>query len=239
VTAISPGGFATIYGSNFASDGTVRTLLPSDFVNGNLPTKLAGVCVQVGGLPAFVTLVVPGQVNFQVPNVPVDSTVNVQVVTDCGGPNEQKSPAVAVATKAATPEVLYWVASASGKNPIIAVNAVTYSYIGAVGLIPGVSFAPAKPGDILTLYGISFGPTAPPVAPGAPPPAIASTTNVAGVKFGSSTITALYSGLSQGSAGLYQLNIQVPAGLADGDYPVVLTLGTSSTPTGGYITVKN
>jgi hypothetical protein len=38
---------------------------------------------------------------------------------------------------------------------------------------------------------------------------------------------------------LYQSNIRVPAGLADGDYPISLRLGSFVTPSGGYITVKN
>jgi len=161
------------------------------------------------------------------------------VITDCGGLNEQKSAAAAVATQAATPQFLYWVAKGDGKSPIVAVNAITFQYVAAAGLIPGVNFQPAKPGDFLTLYGISFGPTVPAVAPGAPPPAIANTINTASVKFGEVSVSPLYSGMSQGSAGLYQLNIQVPAGLPDGDYPVVLTLGSFSTPAGAYITVKN
>jgi uncharacterized protein (TIGR03437 family) len=35
------------------------------------------------------------------------------------------------------------------------------------------------------------------------------------------------------------MNIQVPAGLADGNYPLILTLGTFSTPTGAYLTIQN
>ena len=51
--------------------------------------------------------------------------------------------------------------------------------------------------------------------------------------------SVLYAGVSPGTAGLYQLNIRVPAGLADGDYPISLRLGGFVTPSGGYITVKN
>ena len=49
----------------------------------------------------------------------------------------------------------------------------------------------------------------------------------------------LYAGVSPGIAGLYQSNIRVPDGLADGDYPISLRLGGFVTPSGGYITVKN
>jgi uncharacterized protein (TIGR03437 family) len=150
-------------------------------------------------------------------------------------------PAISAPTLAATPEFLFWVKNATGTNPVIAVNAVTGAYVGAAGLIPGVSFAPAKPGDYLTIYGISFGATNPAVAPGAAPSAIAPVAN-ATVTFGTSPLPAanlIYVGVSPGTAGLYQVNIQVPAGLADGDYPLTLNLGSFSTPMGAYLTVKN
>ena len=53
------------------------------------------------------------------------------------------------------------------------------------------------------------------------------------------TSAVFYAGVSPGTAGLYQLNIQVPNSIADGNYPLVLTLGTFTTPAGGFITVKN
>src|ERR1035437_1752537 len=49
----------------------------------------------------------------------------------------------------------------------------------------------------------------------------------------------VYAGVSPGTAGLYQSNIRVSAGLADGYYPISLRLGGFVTPSGGYITVKN
>jgi uncharacterized protein (TIGR03437 family) len=62
------------------------------------------------------------------------------------------------------------------------------------------------------------------------------------VTLGTTTLDAsavFYAGVSPGTAGLYQLNIQVPNSIADGDYPLVLTLGTFATPAGGFLTVKN
>ena len=48
VTRISPGGFASVYGSNFAAPGTSRAVQAGDLVNGNLPTNLGGICVLAG-----------------------------------------------------------------------------------------------------------------------------------------------------------------------------------------------
>jgi uncharacterized protein (TIGR03437 family) len=241
VTAISPGGFASLYGINFAPAGTSRQVQGADLVNGVLPTSLAGVCVQVDGQAAFLTYVSPGQVNIQVPAVHVGANVQVQVTTGCGSATPVVGPAISVPTLAATPEFLFWLKNSTGANPVIAVNAVTGAYVGATGLIPGVAFTPAKPGDYLTIYGISFGATNPAIAPGAAPSAIAPVAN-ASMTLGTNPLPAaslIYVGVSPGTAGLYQVNIQVPAGLADGDYPLTLNLGSFSTPAGAYLSVKN
>jgi uncharacterized protein (TIGR03437 family) len=193
-------------------------------------------------VPAYLTYVGATQVNFQVPNVPVGTSANVVVIANCGGSNPTPTVAVAVPVQAATPEFLYWVKNASGINPVIAVNAVTGAYVGATGLIAGVNFVPAKPGDYLTIYGVSFGATNPAIPPGAASASIASVTNTPSAMLGATALTTanlLYVGVSPGTAGLYQVNIQVPAGLADGDYPLALTLGTFATPAGAYLTIQN
>ncbi len=61
------------------------------------------------------------------------------------------------------------------------------------------------------------------------------------ITFGGVTLSAaevLYVGLSQ-FAGLYQVNIQVPAGLADGDQPLVITVGGVASPANAFVTVQN
>jgi uncharacterized protein (TIGR03437 family) len=44
--------------------------------------------------------------------------------------------------------------------------------------------------------------------------------------------------LSPGFAGLYQVAIQVPASMADGDYPLVATVAGASSPDGVILSVK-
>ena len=41
------------------------------------------------------------------------------------------------------------------------------------------------------------------------------------------------------NGGVVSVNIQGPAGLADGDYPLSLNVNGVSTPAGAYLTVKN
>jgi uncharacterized protein (TIGR03437 family) len=193
------------------------------------------------GKPGFLTYVSPTQINLQVPAISVGTNVDVQVVANCGISNEMRSPAVAVRAEAASPEFLYWVYNADGRNPVVAVNSLTGANVGASGLIPGLTFAPAKPGDYLTIYAISFGPTNPSFAPGSPPSSTATTTNAPGVTMGSVTLNqadVLYAGVSPGIAGLYQLNVHVPANMPDGDQPLTLTLGSFKTPSVGFVTVR-
>jgi uncharacterized protein (TIGR03437 family) len=94
---------------------------------------------------------------------------------------------------------------------LYAVN--TGAYIGAAGLIPGATFTPAAPGEILTIYGVSFGPTNPATVPGTPPSGAAQSVYTAVVTLGTATLNGsavFYAGVSPGTAGLYQLNIQIP-----------------------------
>ena len=237
VTQISSGGFATIFGTNFAPAGTFATA-PA----GAWPTLLGGVCVSVNGVPAYITFASPTQINFQVPTIPSNTTVNVQVRSNCGASDERQSAVQSVSTLDATPEFLYWIKNANGKNPVVAVDAVSGAYIGASGLVQGAVFTPAKPGEILTIYGVSFGPTSPAAVPGTPPTAAAQSIYTSSVTLGTLTLdpaAVYYAGVSPGTAGLYQLNIQIPTTIADGDYPLVLNLGQFATPAGGFITVKN
>ena len=239
--SIAPNGLITIYGSNLASPGTARSVASSDYANGKLPTKLAGICVQVGALLAPVFQVYPTQLTVQVPGVAIGSDVSITVLRNCGDASEAKSAPQTVSVKAAAPEFFYFKLSADGKNPIAAQNAVTGDRIGAVDLIPGVPFVPAKPNDYLTLYGTGFGLTTPSFEAGQVPDGVASTVGKAHVTFGGQTLpdaAVLYAGVTPGSPGLYQLNMQVPADTLDGDYAITLSIAGNSSPAGGYITVK-
>jgi hypothetical protein len=66
VETASPNATFSIFGQNFATLGTNRRVLPPDFVNGLMPTKLAGVCVLFGNQRAPISLVTASQLNVQV-----------------------------------------------------------------------------------------------------------------------------------------------------------------------------
>ena len=59
---VAPGGIATIFGSDLASDVAPATALP-------LPYGLNGTTVDIGGQPAPLYFVSPTQINFVVPTL--------------------------------------------------------------------------------------------------------------------------------------------------------------------------
>src|SRR5260370_25571747 len=107
--------------------------------------------------------------------------------------------------------------------------------------VPGAR--PAKPGDIVSLFGTGLGATSLAVAPGALARGIAHVTTtpvtvtIGGVTLASSDV--FYAGLSPTSiSGLYQLNVRIPASTPDGDIPVTVSIGGMQSPSGATIPVK-
>ena len=245
VTSLSSNAYVMVRGSNFAPTGTSHVLGSGDLDNGNLPTQLAGVCVTIGGASALITYVSPNQINLVTPDVPGNTTVNVQVTAGCDTATPLTSNLMPASTQASTPEFFYWVYNPNGQNPVVAVDNTTGAYVGAASLsqtFPNLTFTPASPGEILDIYGASFGPTNPSFDPGVAPTTAAQVTVTPVVTLGPITMNGadvLYAGVSPGTAGLYQLSIRVPAGLPDGDNPLVMTIDGISSAAGAFLTVKN
>jgi uncharacterized protein (TIGR03437 family) len=58
------------------------------------------------------------------------------------------------------------------------------------------------------------------------------------VKIGTTPATVYGAALAPGYAGLYQVAIQIPASLANGDYPVVASISGVESPSATMITVQ-
>jgi len=238
VTALAVNSIASIFGSQFAPAGTALQIGPSDLVDGKVPTVFGGVCVLFGTQRAPIFAVYSNQINLQVPQVGPGS-VNVQVITQCDTQQAQNSATVTVQVQPAAPEFFYFTHTSNGHNAIAALNALTGAYIGAPGLISGGNFTPANPGDYLTLYATGFGDTNPSFAPGELPNTQAQITSPFTISFGGVTLDPsdiLYVGVTQ-NAGVYQVNIQVPANIPPGDQALIITIGGAASSSGGYITV--
>ena len=222
-SGIVPNAWLTIKGANLS---TVTDNWNNSVVNGVLPTTLDGVTVKVGGQFAYISFISPGQINAVAPNITAGSAA-VTVTNSVG-----ISPAVNFTAQIFGPAFFQW------GNYVVATRQ-DYSYAVKNGTFPGTTTVPAKPGDVLILWGTGFGPTNPPAPVGVAVPAgsYPAANNVT-VTIGGVNATVYGTALASGSAALFQVAIQVPTTLANGDYPLVATVNGSSSPTSTLITVQ-
>ncbi len=237
VTSISPDGIFTIFGTQLAAAKVALT--GSDIVNNELPTNLGGTCVESGTAKWGLFYVSPTQINVIAEQLPASGTAPVTVVTGCGTANEVSSPAMNVPVAAVSPEFLYFLENTNGQNPVAAIDAITYAYIGAPGLISGATFTPAKAGELITAFGVGWGPTTPSNQPGTVASAAATLSSTYSFSLGGAPVDVQYAGLSPTFAGLYQVNFTVPSGLSAGNQPLVLKVDGVSTSATAYIDVSN
>lgn len=223
---LSAGTYFSIYGSNLAPAGTAMTWSNS-IVNGQLPNKLAGVSVSVGGTPGYLSYVSPGQINVLAPNLGAGPTA-VTVTTSAGTsePYIMTAPALQPAFFELT-----------GTSYVVATD-TNYNPLASNGTIPGRTTVPARPGEIIILWGTGFGPTTPAAPAGQVVPPNSYSVNGVTVAVGSVQANVLATALSQGLAGVYQVAITVPSSLANGDYPIVATVGGVQSPSGVNLTVQ-
>jgi uncharacterized protein (TIGR03437 family) len=111
-----------------------------------------------------------------------------------------------------------------------------YDIIGPAGSSLGYATVAAKAGDVVELFGVGFGPTTPAVPAGQAFSGAAATTNPVQVTIGDRKVTPSFAGLS--AAGLYQINVKIPAGLGSGDLPLVATAGGVQTQPGVVISLR-
>jgi len=221
---IVPGSWLTIQGSNLA---TVTDTWDKAIANGKLPTTLDGVSVNIGSQQAFVQFISPGQINAVAPNVGA-GPVPVTVTTANG-----TSAALTATVVAQSPAFFLWPNSqpvSTRQDNSLAVKDGTFA---------GATTVAAKPGDVLILWGTGFGPTTPAVAGGIQVPSdqLYNCSPVT-IALGSASPPVFGCALSPGFAGLYQVAIQVPSTMADGDYAIKATVNGASSPDGITLSVK-
>ena len=219
---IASGTWISIFGANLSQ--STYLWQAGDIVNGALPTTLQGVSVTVNGLPAYVDYVSPTQINALAPDDDTLGPVPVQVTTAGGISN-----AVTVQKSAFAPAFLTFDAT-----HVAALHA-DYSPIGAPNLLPGTVTTPAKPAEIILLYGVGFGPANPPQPSGQLVATAAPLANSVQVTIGGQVANVAFAGLV--GSGLYQFNVTVPT-LPNADATVVAAIGGVSTQTGVSLTVQ-
>ncbi|MCE5310529.1 MAG: SBBP repeat-containing protein [Acidobacteriales bacterium] len=168
------------------------------------------VSVKVDGVSAPLYVVTSGQINFQVPFDIAPPLSSVEVAQGDA------------------------VASVRGLKSLLTAPAI-FTYDGAHGAIQhGLDYrlvtasAPAERGEVITIYLTGLGTTTPPVKSGevVPLTPLSWTTLAPTVWIGGQTAEVLFSGLTPGTFGLYQINARVPESVAAGDVQVQVGLPT-------------
>jgi uncharacterized protein (TIGR03437 family) len=220
VSTVQSGEWVSIYGTNLASGNATWT-------PGTFPTSLGGTSVTIDGLSAYLWFVSPTQINLQVPNDSNTGSVPVVIRTASGSFTSSVilAPFAPSFSLVDATHVAGIILRGNGSG---AYGGGTYDIIGPTGSSLGYPTVAAKAGDSIVLFGVGFGPTAPPVPAGAVFSGSAATTNPVTVRINNVTVTPSFAGES--SAGLYQLNITLPAGLGTGDVPLQAFVGGSQTP---------
>jgi uncharacterized protein (TIGR03437 family) len=225
-SGISPGAWISIYGTNLAY--TTRLWKDSEILGGKLPTLLDGVSVSIDGRLAAVNYISPIQLNVQVPDDTATGPVTLAVTTPQG------TATTTVPMQTVSPGLfMYQAANAR----YVAAQHADYSIVGPPGLYPGAS-SPAKPGEVIILYATGFGPTTPPTPSGQVVTSAAPVVNLSAITatIGGLQATVQWAGITM--AGVWQLNVQVPAGAATGDAAIVAQIGGKSTQGGAFVTVQ-
>jgi uncharacterized protein (TIGR03437 family) len=205
---VSPDSWVSIYGTNLAVP--TRAWTAADFRNGAMPSSLDGVSVMVNlfGAPrlAYVGYVSPTQVNFLLPSDIVPTATTVQVRNPSG-----ISTAVPLTVQA-------------NAGQLFTVDGKAVLGTKASGSLLGK----AAPGETIVIYGTGLGATNPALIQGQVPAEAAPLTTLPRVTIGGAAATVVAAGVVPGSAGVYQITVQVPVDAANGDLPVIVQIGTAS-----------
>ncbi len=207
--ALAPGTIVAIYGQNLAAMMAQPTTIP-------LPSTFNGTSVIVGGMQAPLYFVSPGQVNAQIP-FELQPGNQYQVIISANGALTTPQP---IQLSSATPGL-----AAFPDTTLIAQH--------SDGSLVSMT-SPAKAGEYLVAYLAGLGDTTVPVASGTASPSspLAEPSATPVLTINGTQYPILFAGLTPGLVGLYQMNFQVPAGLAAGNVTLVVTQnGQSSNQT--------
>ena len=199
--ALAPGTVVAMYGADLAATATQPPNIP-------LPTDVNGTQVFIGGIATPIYYVSPGQINTQIP-FELDPSLQYQVVISANG-------------ALTTPQTILL----EPANPGVDSNAdstILAQHLADGSLVSPAS--PARPKEYIIAYAAGMGATTVNVATGAGAPAnpLAYTSPLPVATWDGVAIPLEYAGLVAGEVGLYQMNIQIPAGTPNGNHTLVIS----------------
>jgi uncharacterized protein (TIGR03437 family) len=222
--------YAEIYGTNLST--TTRPWAGSDFSGANAPTSLDGVSVTVNNKPAFVYYVSPGQININTPDDTATGPVLIQVHNALGFSNTGTANRARLSPSLQSVPLF----SVGGKAYVVAQTPDFTSFIGRPGMITGVNFVAAKPGDTVLIYALGCGPTNPPTQAGVVAAQNSALALPYQLKIGGVPASVNFAGMVAASIGLYQFNVVIP-NVASGDQTIELIVDTVPNGQNLYIVI--
>jgi uncharacterized protein (TIGR03437 family) len=216
--AVAPGQVASITGSALGPTEPVIT------GTGAWPTTLGGVRVTVNGVDVPIRYAGSSRIDVQMPFNLTGTTANMQV-TYAGN----VSDTVPVPVQATFPGLFAQRSGGTGQ-------AKAANQDGTVNSVAN----PAQRGSYITVYGIGLGAVAPSAVAGQVPPAspLSLVVNPVAASIGGVPATVSFAGLAPGYAGLYQINILVPDGVAGGAQEVIVSNANVASQNGLVIHIK-
>ena len=193
---LAPGELLTLYGANLAPALQVASAIP-------FPTTLGKVQVTVNNIPAPIYYVTPTVLAAIVPYGVTGSIATVQVFND----NVASNTVTALVSKTA-PGVLTQLQNGLGYGDIVHQDGTLVN-----------AKNPAQIGETVLVFVTGLGAVSPTIVDGdaGPTTQLAQATNTIAAYIGGVQATVSYAGLAPQLAGLYQINLTVPAGVTAGD----------------------
>jgi uncharacterized protein (TIGR03437 family) len=227
VKTIQPGEWVSIYGANLAGSSAIWS--------GNFPKSLGDASVTINGNAAYLWSVNATQINLQAPDDTATGSVPVVVTTANGTVTStvtlaRFAPSFSLLDSKHVSGIILRT-DGSGSQ-----GGGAYDIIGPTGNSLGYPTVAAKAGDTVELFAVGLGPTSPAVPAGQVFSGAAPTTSPITLLIDNVSVTPTFAGLS--SAGLYQINLTVPAVLGTGDVSLVATVSGVQTPPNVVISLQ-
>jgi uncharacterized protein (TIGR03437 family) len=199
-SALAPGTIVQIYGSGLASATVPSPVVP-------LPTILNGTQIIIGGIPAPLFYVSPGQINAQIP-FELNPNNQYQLIVSANGALTAPVP---IQLSPVTPGFLV--------NPD---GSLIAQHPDGTLITPA---SPAQPGENVTTYLAGMGNTTTTVSDGdvspTDPPAATAVPPI--LLLNGMPSPLLFAGLTPTLVGLYQIDFQIPPDTANGDLMVAIS----------------
>ena len=194
---VAPGELLVLYGSNMSGSTQVASTIP-------FPTTLANTQVTVNGIAAPLYYVTPTQISAIMPYAVTSGVAKIQVIN-----NGTASNTVTEFVAVTAPGVLTQTQNGLGYGDVIHSDGTLVN-----------SKSPAQIGETVSVFLTGLGTVSPAIADGAAGPSnpFASTGSTITSYVGGTQAPVGFAGLAPFLAGLYQVNLTIPSGVAAGDY---------------------